>query len=125
MNYVIAHDNKFLKYKKNNNTGYIFFPKNSIKNLTVLNESLLRIILKKRVKIDIFKSTKAINLMLDSDITLVSDCEMMEQELVRLLNKINVKYKKYFNEFEYFELIKDIYSLNMEILLKKKILLSN
>lgn len=127
MNYIVVQNNKFIKYRlfESKNNGYKFYPKKNINNLIIVNQSLIKTILEIRIRRDILKATKTINLMLGSSITLISDCDMMEKELFRLLKKIDNKYKKYFNEFEYFELIKDIYSLNMEILLKKKFLVSD
>ena len=60
--------------------------------------------------------------MLKSNVTDINDCNIMINELVRISQIIEKKYMKYFSEFEYFELIKDIYYLNMEITSKKKLI---
>ena len=60
--------------------------------------------------------------MLKSNVTEISDCNIMLEELNRVAKNIEFKYMKYFNELEYFELVKTLYFLNMEITAKKKLL---
>ena len=50
---------------------------------------------------------------------------MMIVEINRILRNIELKYKKYLDEFDYFELIKMLYSLNMSLNLKKKLIENN
>ena len=123
MKVVYIKKNKYKKYKINNIEGYKFKPRNkNIKSLIIVKESLIKEILTKKIKKDINKATKAIRLMLKSNITEVSDCNIMINELKRIASNIEKKYMHYFTEFEYFDLIKDIYYLNMEIISKKIII---
>lgn len=126
MKVVYIKKNKFKKYKKNTLEGYKFKPRNkSISSLTIIKDELIKEILTKKITKDIKKATKAIRLMLKSNITEVSDCNIMIDELKRIASNLEKKYMKYFTEFEYFDLIKDIYYLNMEILTKKIIIEGN
>lgn len=126
MKVVYIKKNKFKKYKKNTLEGFKFKPRNkSINSLTIIKEELIKEILTKKITKDIKKATKAIRLMLKSNITEVSDCNIMIDELKRIASNLEKKYMKYFTEFEYFDLIKDIYYLNMEILTKKIIIEGN
>ena len=50
---------------------------------------------------------------------------MMINEINRILKNIENKYRIYLDEFDYFELIKSLYSLNMELNLKKKLIENN
>ena len=52
----------------------------------------------------------------------MDDCNIMINELIRIARNIETKYMMYFTELEYFDLIKEIYFLNMSINLKKKII---
>lgn len=122
MKVVLLKEKSFISYELFNIDGYKFKPKKNIKNLVIVNIDLIKKILARKINKDINKANKTIKLMLNSDATIVSDCIMMENELSRLIKKIDKKYKKYFTEFEYFDLIKSIYELNMEINLKKKFL---
>ena len=124
MKVVYIKKNKF--NKKNTLEGFKFKPRNkSINSLTIIKEELIKEILTKKITKDIKKATKAIRLMLKSNITEVSDCNIMIDELKRIASNLEKKYMKYFTEFEYFDLIKDIYYLNMEILTKKIIIEGN
>ena len=126
MKVLYIKKNKFKKYKKNTLEGFKFKPRNkSINSLTIIKEELIKEILTKKITKDIKKATKAIRLMLKSNITEVSDCNIMIDELKRIASNLEKKYMKYFTEFEYFDLIKDIYYLNMEILTKKIIIEGN
>ena len=126
MKVVYIKKNKFKKYKIKTLEGFKFKPRNkNIKSFTIIKENLIKEILTKKISKDIKKATKAIRLMLKSNVTEVSDCNIMIEELNRIASKIEKKYMKYFSEFEYFDLIKDIYYLNMEILTKKIIIEDN
>ena len=126
MKVVYIKKNKFKKYKKNTLEGFKFKPRNkSINSLTIIKEELIKEKLTKKLTKDIKKATKAIRLMLKSNIIEVSDCNIMIDELKRIASNLEKKYMKYFTEFEYFDLIKDIYYLNMEILTKKIIIEGN
>ena len=119
--FVKENNNKYFEF--NNIDGFKFKPKNkNISNLEIVDKKLIKKILIKKLSKDINKSTKAIKLMLESNITEIDDCNIMINELNRIANNIEKKYMKFFSELEYFELIKEIYYLNMEINLKKKML---
>ena len=126
MKVVYIKKNKFKKYKKNTLEGFKYKPRNkNINSLIIIKDELIKEILTKKLTKDIKKATKAIRLMLKSNITEVSDCNIMIDELKRIASNLEKKYMKYFTEFEYFDLIKDIYYLNMEILTKKIIIEGN
>lgn len=126
MKVVYIKKNKFKKYKTKTLEGFKFKPRNkNINSLIIIKDELIKEILTKKITKDIKKATKAIRLMLKSNITEVSDCNIMIDELKRIASNLEKKYMKYFTEFEYFELIKDIYYLNMEILTKKIIIEGN
>lgn len=123
MKAVHIKKNNFKTYILNNINGFKFKPKNkNVNSLIIVDKTLIKEILSKKINKDINKATKAIKLMLKSNITEISDCDIMINELNRIATKIEKKYMKYFTEFEYFALIKDIYYLNMEINLKKKLI---
>ena len=82
-------------------------------------------ILLKKIKKDINKVSITVKLMLDSNVTIVGDCNMMINEINRILKNIENKYRIYLDEFDYFELIKSLYGLNMELNLKKKLIENN
>ena len=113
-------------FELGNIDGFKFKPRSKfINNLEIVNKDLTKRVLSKKLDRDISKSTKAIKLMLDSNITEIKDCNIMINELKRIAGNIEKKYMKYFTQLEYFDLIKELYYLNMEILLKKKILEDN
>lgn len=119
--FVKENDNVTIEYS--NICGFKFKPRNkTISSLEIVDKKLTRNILVKKLVRDIGKSTKAIKLMIESRITEIEDCNIMINELIRIANNIETKYMKYFTELEYFNLIKEIYFLNMSINLKKKIL---
>lgn len=122
MKVVFLKNNINSNYKLNNSVGYRFKPRKNIDSLVIYNNEMIKYILNKKIRKDINNCKKSINLMLKSNITLVSDCDMMVDELKRIANVLENKYMKYFNEFEYFDLVKEIYNLNMEILTKKKLI---
>jgi len=123
MKVVYIKNNDFLEYNLYKIEGFSFKPRNkNINSLVIVNSKFIKTILSKKIKKDLLKATKAIRLMLASNITEVSDCDIMIDELKRIAKNIEKKYMKYFNEFEYFDLIKDIYYLNMEINTKRKMI---
>ena len=125
MNVVLNKKNKYLSYKLNKIDGYMFKPKRKINNLVIVDKKYINIILTKKILKDINKTIKTIKLMLNSDVTIVDDCDMMLKEIKRIIFNIENKYKKYFDEFDYFELIKELYVMNMELNLKKKLIDNN
>lgn len=125
MNVVIDKNNEHLMYKINKIDGYKFRPRKKIKNLIIVDKEFINKILTKKIKKDINRTIKTVKLMLDSNVTIINDCNIMIEEINRLLNNIENKYRKYFDEFDYFELIKELYILNMELDLKKKLIETN
>lgn len=125
MNIVIDKNNEHLMYKINKIDGYKFRPRKKIKNLIIVDKEFINKILTKKIKKDINRTIKTVKLMLDSNVTIINDCNIMIEEINRLLNNIENKYRKYFDEFDYFELIKELYILNMELDLKKKLIEAN
>lgn len=125
MNVVIDKNNEHLMYKINKIDGYKFKPRKKIKNLIIVDKEFINKILTKKIKKDINRTIKTVKLMLDSNVTIINDCNIMIEEINRLLNNIENKYRKYFDEFDYFELIKELYILNMELDLKKKLIEAN
>ena len=126
MEIVFVKENEFISFEVEDVIGFKFKPRNkSISSLEIINKDYIKKILVKKINRDIKKSTKAIKLMLGSDITEVDDCNIMINELNRIASSIENKYMIYFTELEYFDLIKEIYYLNMEIGLKKRMLESN
>lgn len=125
MNVVIDKNNEHLMYKINKIDGYKFRPRKKIKNLIIVDKEFINKILTKKIKKDINRTIKTVKLMLDSNVTIINDCNIMIEEINRLLNNIENKYRKYFDEFDYFELIKELYILNMELDLKKKLIEAN
>ncbi len=122
MNVVFVRKSNYISYTYEVLNGYTFKPKRNISNLVIVDKNLIRIILSKKIKKNIKKLTKTINLIINSNVAIVSDCDMMRDEIFKLIKKTEKKYMKYFSEFEYFDLIKELYQLNMEINLKKSIL---
>lgn len=123
MKVVFIKNNNFYNYKLTNSEGYLFKPRNkNIHSLIIINSDMIKYILSKKITKEINKAKRAISLIINSDVTIVSDCEMMSNEIIRISNKLEKKYRKYFDQFEYFDLVKDLYFLNNEINLKKKLL---
>ena len=119
----IVVNNAFKTYEISELNGYEFKPRNKyINTLTIIDNNYIKKILTKKIKRDIKRATKTIKLMLKSNVTEISDCNIMLDELNRVAKNIEFKYMKYFNELEYFELVKTLYFLNMEITAKKKLL---
>lgn len=119
----IVVNNAFKTYEIRELNGYEFKPRNKyINTLTIIDNNYIKKILTKKIKRDIKRATKTIKLMLKSNVTEISDCNIMLDELNRVAKNIEFKYMKYFNELEYFELVKTLYFLNMEITAKKKLL---
>ena len=123
MKVVLQNNNNYINYNISNIYGYKFKPKKYINNLVIVNEELLKLILIIKINKKINNISKIIELMTNSNATIISDCEMMENELSILIKMIENKYKIYLDEFEYFDLIKTIYELNMRIDLKKKMII--
>lgn len=116
-------NNNFSNYKLYNINGYLFKPRNKkILSLKVVNKDMIKFILSKKINKEINRTKKAVNLIIDSNVSLISDCDMMSKEIIRISKKLEKNYRNYFNEFEYFDLVKDLYFLNSEISLKKKLL---
>lgn len=123
MKVVFIKNNNFVNYKLFNINGYLFKPRNkNIKTLCIVKVDIIKYILSKKISNEIKKIKKIVSMMIDSEITIIDDCNMIINEIVKVSKKLEDKYRVYFSEFEYFELVKDLYSLNMEILLKKKLL---
>lgn len=125
MKVVFKKNNKFVDYKIDDIEGYKFKPRKKIKNLIIINREMINMILLKKIKKDINKVSITVKLMLDSNFTIVGDCNMMINEINRILKNIENKYRIYLDEFDYFELIKSLYGLNMELNLKKKLIENN
>ena len=123
MKVVFIKNNKFINYNNFNIEGYKFIPRRkNINSLYIINKDIINYILNKKLNKEIKKIEKTIKLMINTNVTLVSDCDLMINELKRIINLITTKYINYFDEFEFFEYIKRIYVLNKVIDLKKKII---
>lgn len=123
MKVVFIKNNNFFDYKLLSVDGYLFKPRNkNIHSLIIVNSDMIKYILSKKIIKEINKAKKAISLIINSDVTLVSDCDMMSNEVIRISNKLENKYRQYFDKFEYFDLVKDLYILNTQINLKKKLI---
>ena len=125
MNVLFKKNNKFVFYKVNDIKGYKFRPRKRINNLVIVDNNMINKILLKKITKDINNVILTVKLMLNSNVTIVGDCNMMIVEINRILNNIEFKYKKYLDEFDYFDLIKKLYSLNMSLNLKKKLIENN
>ena len=126
MKVVYIKKTNYKKYKLNNINGYSFKPKNKyIKNLIIVNTNLLKKILTIKLKKDIKNVDHIINLMIQSNVTDINDCNLMINEINRVTKNLENNYKTYFTEFEYFNYLKEIYKLNMEITTKKKLIEMN
>lgn len=125
MKKVLNKNNDFKKYKIENIKGYKFKPRKKITNLNIINNKLINKILIKKITKEIKKSEITVKLIIESNVAIKEDCIMMINEINRILLNIEKKYKEYFNEFEYFELIKKLYNLNMQLNLKRKIIENN
>lgn len=123
MKVVFIKNSEFNTFNNLNIEGYKFIPRRkNIDSLRVVDKNIIKCILNKKLNRDIKKIDKTIKLMINSNVTLISDCDMMEKELIRLINIIVSKYMIYFDEFEFFNYIKDLYVLNKVINLKKKMI---
>ena len=110
-------------YKLYNIEGYLFKPRNkNIHSLKIVDKDMIKCILSKKIMKEITRTKKAVNLIINSNVTLVSDCDMMSQEIIRISKKLENNYRNYFSEFEYFDLVKDLYFLNSEISLKRNLI---
>lgn len=123
MKVVFIKNNIFSNYKLYTLDGYLFKPRNkNIHSLKVVNKDMIKFILSKKINKEINRTKKAVNLIINSNVTLVSDCDMMSKEIIRISKKLENNYRKYFSEFEYFDLVKDLYFLNSEINLKRNLI---
>ena len=123
MKVVFIKSNNLSNYKLYNIEGYLFKPRNkNIHSLKIVDKDMIKCILSKKIMKEITRTKKAVNLIINSNVTLVSDCDMMSQEIIRISKKLENNYRKYFSEFEYFELVKDLYFLNSEISLKRNLI---
>ena len=123
MKVVFIKSNNLSNYKLYNIEGYLFKPRNkNIHSLKIVNNDMIKCILSKKIMKEITRTKKAVNLIINSNVTLVSDCDMMSQEIIRISKKLENNYRKYFSEFEYFELVKELYFLNSEISLKRNLI---
>lgn len=121
MKVVFLKNNNFNEYKFKNLEGYLFNPKNkNVKFLKVIKKDYIKYILFKRINRDIFKLKNTIKIIVNSEAAIIEDCKMMIDEVLRLTIKIEKNYKEYFNEFQYFELIKELYLLYNVITYKNK-----
>lgn len=116
-------NNNFSNYKLYNIDGFLFKPRNkNIHSLIIVNKDMINCILSKKIKKEILRTKKAVKLIINSDVSLISDCDMMSKEIIRISKKLENNYRKYFSEFEYFDLVKDLYFLNSEINLKRNLI---
>lgn len=122
MKVVFVKKNNYTFYDLSNLVGYTFNPRKSISNLNIIDDNMIKFILSKKIKREINKTKKAIMLIVKSNMAINSDCEIMYNELIRIIKKLDNRYRKYFNEFEYFDLIKELYVLKNIINYKNKII---
>lgn len=122
MKVVYIKDNNFVNYELNNSKGYVFKPKKRINNLKVVNKFLVSDILTRKMINSLNKTIKTTNIMLNSKAVIISDCDMMLEEIKRIIIKLDNKYRKYFNQFVYFSIIKKLYILDKKINYKKTLL---
>lgn len=123
MKVVFIKNNNFSNYKLYNIEGYLFKPRNkNIHSLNIVNKDMIKCILTKKINKEINRTKKAVKLIINSDVSLISDCDMMSEEVIRISKKLENNYRKFFNEFEYFDLVKDLYFLNSEISLKRNLI---
>ncbi len=123
MKVAFIKSNNLSNYKLYNIEGYLFKPRNkNIHSLKIVDKDMIKCILSKKIMKEITRTKKAVNLIINSNVTLVSDCDMMSQEIIRISKKLENNYRNYFSEFEYFDLVKDLYFLNSEISLKRNLI---
>lgn len=123
MKVVFIKKNDFFNYNISLLNGYKFNPRNkNISLLSVIDKDFIEYILSKKIKREINKIKRVIKMFIKSDITIISDCDMMNEEIIKVIKKLDKKYRKYFNEFDYFDYIKELYFLHNLINYKKKIL---
>lgn len=123
MKVVFLKNNNFKKYDINRLEGYLFKPRNrKIKSLIIIKEDFIKYILIKKIKREIMKVKKTIKLIISSNVTIFDDCIMMEKEVIRISKKLEERYRTYFDEFQYFDFVKELYLLYSVISYKKKVL---
>ena len=89
MKVVFKKNNKFVDYKIDDIEGYKFKPRTKISNLIIINREMINMILLKKIRKDINKVSITVKLMLDSNVTIVGDCNMMINEINRILKNID------------------------------------
>ena len=95
MKVVFIKNNKFIEYEISKIEGFEFKPRNkNIDSLIITNKTFIKEILSKKIKKDLKNASKAIRLMLKSNITEVSDCNIMIDELKRIASNLEKKYMK-------------------------------
>ena len=120
---VVFLKNKNVEFKYNQINGYKFKPKNkNIKSLVVINNDILECILIKKINREIKKIKKAVKLIIKCDVTIEKDCDIMLEEIFRLTKRLENNYRIYLDEFDYFEIVKDLYFLYQSLNCKKKII---
>ena len=83
------------------------------------NEKLL-----KKINKEVLNCEKAVNLIIKSNVAIESDCDIMVEEMIRIIHKLD-NYLLYFSEFEFFDIIKKIYLLYQVVILKKRLICVN
>lgn len=125
MKVVFLKKNDFKEYKLYNLNGYLFYPRTrNIKSLNIVDTNFINCILSRKVNREIIKAKRAIKLIVNSNVTILSDCDMMLNELRKISKKLEKKYRRYFDKFQYFDRVKDLYILNNIINYKKKVLVN-
>ena len=120
---VVFLKNKNVEFKYNQINGYKFKPKNkNIKSLVVINNDILACILIKKINREIKKIKKAVKLIIKCDVTIENDCDIMLEEIFNLTKRLENNYRIYLDEFDYFEIVKDLYFLYQSLNCKKKII---
>lgn len=121
MKVVLIKNNENLLLEEINISGYKFSPRReNISSLKIVNNEIVKNVINKKINKIIAKLDKTIQLIISSDVTIIEDCNMMENEIQKVINLINNKYLIYISELDFFEYIKKIYVLNMSLNLKKR-----
>ena len=121
MKAVLVKNKENLNFKNLSISGYKFCPRrDNITSLTIVNNKLVENIIQRKLDRTIINLEKTIKLIISSDATLIEDCNMMKNEIIKLISLIENKYLKYLNEFDFFEYIKRIYVLDIVLDLKKR-----
>ena len=124
MKVVFLKKNKFIIYNKSSLNGYVFKPRNkNMKSLLIINMEFVSLILSKKIEREILKLKRTINLIVNSNASIIADYDMMLNEVYRITKKFEDKYRLYFDEFEYFEIVKKLYVLYNILKYKKNVTL--